>query len=377
MEPWLLVQGGRTTTTKTRMIAQAQHLLRVDRESTAPLHPKLAERMLRIASDAIVATSVTILSDYQKGVLAGDTAARLVAAARQAGRKVIADVHGGDYTAYAGADILLPTRRDLARATGEPTDEAAGVARAADALRRAHGFGAVLVGRGGDGMTLVDATGVRHLRGEATEVLDLSGAGDTAVATLGAALASGASLPIAARLAALAGAIAMGRVGTAVVRERDFLDALSPEGAVLRKIVSPETAAEQLQRWRRRGWQIGFAQGSFDPLRPDHMRLVAQIRGACDRLVVAVAPDATVQRQKGPGRPLLAQDDRAAQVAALSDVDLVVLAENDDPAMLLQSLRPDVLATGAEVEDDDAGTAALLNSWGGRVLRADRLGEPA
>ncbi len=376
VEPWLLVQGGRTTTTKIRMVAQGQQLLRVDRESTAPLHPKLAERMLRIAADAIAATSVTLLSDYHKGVLAGDTPARLIAAARQAGRRVIAGVHGGDLAAYAGADIMLPTRRDLARATGLATDDAAGVAAAAAVLRRAHGFGAVLVGRGGEGMTLVDGAGVRQLRGEATEVFDMSGVGDTAIATLGAALASGAELPVAARLAALAGAIAMGRVGTAVVRERDFLDALSPEGGVLRKIVSPETAAEQVERWRRRGLSTGLAQGSFDPLRPGHAHLLAQARAACDRLVVAVAGDATVRRRKGADRPLLPQDERAAQVAALSQVDLVVAAGDDAPAILLQALRPELLATGADALGDDGVIAALLGNWGGRVLRAERLPEP-
>lgn len=377
VEPWLLVQGGRTTTTKIRMVAQGQQLLRVDRENTAPLHPKLTERMLRIALDAMAATTVTILSDYQKGVLAGDTAARLIAAARQAGRKVIADVHGGDLAGVAGADVVLLSRRALAQASGRATDDDASVAEVAAALRLAHGFGAVLVGRGVDGMTLADGAGARHLRAEVAEVLDLAGAGDSAVAALGAALGSGAALPVAARLAALAGAIAMGRVGTAVVRARDFLDALSPDRGVLRKIVSRETAAEQLERWRRRGWQTGLAQGGFDPLRPGHVHLLAQARAACDRLVVAVASDAVVRRQKGPGRPVLPQDERAAQVAALPGVDLVVVAEDDDPAALLQALRPDVLVTGADAAGQPGTAAALLGNWGGRVLQAERLAEPA
>ena len=377
VEPWLLVQGGRTTTTKIRMVARGQQLLRVDRENTAPLHPKLTERMLRIASDAMAATSITILSDYHKGVLAGDTSARLIAAARQAGRRVIADVHGSDLAAVAGADVVLPSRRDLAQATGHATDSDAGVAQAAAALRRAHGFGAVLVGRGGEGMTLVDETGAHHLRAEVAEVFDMAGVGDTAAATLGAALATGAPLPIAARLATLAGAIAMGRVGTAVVRERDFLDALSPDGGLLRKIVSLETAAEQLERWRRRGWHAGLAQGSFDPFGPGHAHLLAQARAACDRLVVAVASDDAVRRRKGPNRPLLPQDERAARIAAVAGVDLVVVAEDDDPAALLQALRPDVLVTGADAPGGDAALTALLGHWGGRIVQAERLPEPA
>jgi D-beta-D-heptose 7-phosphate kinase/D-beta-D-heptose 1-phosphate adenosyltransferase len=373
VEPWLLVQGGRVTTTKVRMIAQGQQLLRVDREDTAPINPRLAERLLRIAYDAMAATSVTILSDYRKGVLAGDTAARLIAAARKAGRPVVADVHGGDFAAFAGADVVLSSRRDLARATGLATDEDAGIAAAAVALRATHGFGAVLVGRGGDGMTLVHAEGTRHLRTDSPEVFDLAGAGDTAAATLGAALASGAPLPVAASLAALAGSIVMGRVGTAVVREADLLAALSPDRGALRKIVSPETAAEQVERWRRRGWRTGFTHGNFDPLRAGHAHLLSQARAACDRLVVAVAADAVVRRRKGAGRPLLPEHERAAQLASLPGVDLVVINESDSPSPLLRALRPEVLVTGT---DGDVA-AAEMDAWGGQVMHADRLAEPA
>ena len=122
MEPWLLVQGGRTTTLKTRFVAAGQQLFRADREETAPIHPRLAERMLRIAIDAMAATSVTVLSDYGKGVLAGDVPGRLVAVARKAGRRLIVDPRGPDHARYAGADIIMPNRLDLAEATGMPVD---------------------------------------------------------------------------------------------------------------------------------------------------------------------------------------------------------------------------------------------------------------
>jgi len=377
VEPWLLVQGGRVTTTKVRMIAQGQQLLRVDRENAEPLHPKLAERMLRIAQDSIPATSVMILSDYRKGVLAGQMPGRLIAAARQAGRPVIAGVHGGDFAAFAGADVVLTARRDAARATGIAAEDEAGAAEAAAALRQAHGFGAVLLARAGEGMTLAAADGVRHLHADVTEVFDISGALDTAIATLGAALATGTPLAVAARLATIASAIAMGRVGTAVVRERDFLDALSPDRGVLRKIVSADTAAEQMERWRRRGWRVALSRGSFDPPRAGHAHLLAQARAACDRLVVAVAADSQVRLRKGEGRPVLPEHERAAQLAALPGVDLVVVDEEDEPGTLLQALRPDIFVTADNGAGGDAATSALLENWGGRLLQAERLSEPA
>jgi D-beta-D-heptose 7-phosphate kinase/D-beta-D-heptose 1-phosphate adenosyltransferase len=162
VEPWLLVQGGRATTTKTRFIAAGQQLLRADHEQPAPIHARLAERMVRIAADAVAATTVMVLSDYQKGVLAGDTAQRLIAAARAAGRRVVVDPKGTDYARYAGADLVTPNRAELAMATGLPVENEEGVVEAARALREAHGFGAVLVTRSEDGMTLVDADSVRH-----------------------------------------------------------------------------------------------------------------------------------------------------------------------------------------------------------------------
>ena len=146
VEPWLLVQGGRTTTLKTRYVAAGQQLFRADREETAPIHPKLAERMLRIASDAMAATSVTVLSDYGKGVLAGDVPGKLVAMARNAGRRLIVDPRGPDHARYAGADIIIPNRIDLAEATGD-----AGGQRAGDHRRRGGAaVAAWLRRRGGD-----------------------------------------------------------------------------------------------------------------------------------------------------------------------------------------------------------------------------------
>jgi D-beta-D-heptose 7-phosphate kinase/D-beta-D-heptose 1-phosphate adenosyltransferase len=377
VEPWLLVQGGRATTVKTRMVAQGQQLLRVDHEETTPINAKLGERMLRIARDAMAATSLTVLSDYRKGVMTGEVPGRLVAAARQSGRKVVVDLRGSDFAPYAGADVVMVSRRDLARAVAAALEDDTAVADAASQVRQAHAFGAVLVTRAEDGMTLVNADGTTHFRGEAAEVFDLSGAGDTAVGTLAAALAVGAPMSSAARLANIAAGIAMGRVGTAVVREQDFLNAMSPEGGALRKIVSRETAAEQVERWRRRGWRIGFVYGAFEGPRPGHIHLLAQARAACDRLLVAVADDAQVHRRKGEGHPVGADTSRAAGLAALPGVDLVIINEEDGPAGLLRLLRPELVVTANDPSGVLPVDVDLVRDWGGTVIQAERLTETA
>jgi D-beta-D-heptose 7-phosphate kinase/D-beta-D-heptose 1-phosphate adenosyltransferase len=335
VEPWLLVQGGRTTTLKTRLIASGQHLLRADREESLPIQPRLAERLLRIARDAMAATSVTVVSDYRKGLLAGDLPVQLIAATREAGRPVIVDPKGPDYSRYAGADLIMPNRPDLAEATGMPVDSEAAIVAAATALRQRHGFGAVVVTRGNDGMTLLDRNGAQHFPAEAAEVYDLAGAGDTAAAILAAGIAARLDLPVAVRLANIAAGVVVGKIGTAVAREADLLVALSPQGGALRKIVSREAAVEHVQRWHHRGWRVGFTHGQFDPLLPSDLQRLEEARESCDRLIVGLGSPVSE-----PAQPVAA---RAAMLASLTSVDLVTAFAEDTPQALIAALGPDMI----------------------------------
>ncbi|MBV9748888.1 MAG: D-glycero-beta-D-manno-heptose-7-phosphate kinase [Acetobacteraceae bacterium] len=373
VEPWLLVQGGRATTLKTRFVSGGQQLLRSDREETGPIHPKLAERLQKIARDAMAATSLVVLSDYRKGVLAGETSAWLIAAAHAAGRRVVVDPKGVDYASYRGADVVTPNRRELAQATGMHVNDEASLVAAASVLRERYEFGAVLVTRAEDGMTLVYADGAAHFPAEAAEVFDVSGAGDTVVATLAAGLAAGLEMRVAVRIANIAAGIVVGKVGTAVAREADLLAALSPQASALRKIVTLEHAAEQVERWRRKGWRVGFTNGCFDLLHPGHVHLLEQARGACDRLVVGLNSDASVSRLKGTSRPVQPEAARAAVLASLAAVDLVVIFSEDTPEETLRALRPDLLVKGSDYRLDEVVGAELMQSWDGRIMLAELL----
>jgi D-beta-D-heptose 7-phosphate kinase / D-beta-D-heptose 1-phosphate adenosyltransferase len=357
------------------LLAAGQHLLRADREQTDPIQPKLAERMLRIALDAMAATSITVLSDYGKGVLSGDIPIKLVAAARKAGRKLIVDPRGSDFARYAGADVVMPNRQELAAATHMPVDTEAAIVAAAQQLRTQHGFGAIVVTRGNDGMTLVDASGSQHFPAEAAEVYDTSGAGDTALATLAAALAANLELAVAVRLANLAAGISVGKVGASVVREADLLAALTPQRSALRKIVSREEAVEQAERWRHRGWRVGFTNGYFDLLHQGHIHLLEEARAACDRLIVGLNGDSSVRRLKGLPHPVQPEAARAAVLASFACVDEVCLFEEDTPEALIEALRPDVLIKGANFAREDVVGADLVRSWGGRVMQIDLLSD--
>ncbi|HEY4251441.1 MAG TPA: D-glycero-beta-D-manno-heptose-7-phosphate kinase, partial [Roseomonas sp.] len=373
VEPWLLVQGGRATTTKTRFIAAGQQLLRADHEIVAPVHPRLADRLVRIASDAVAATAVMVLSDYGKGVLGADTAQRLIQAAQAAGRRVLVDPKGRDYGRYAGADLITPNRAELSEATGMPVDTEEAIVAAARAIQAQHRFGAVLVTRSEDGMTLLEGDTVRHFPAEAAEVHDVSGAGDTVMALLAAALAAGQPLAVATRLANIAAGIVVGKVGTAVARDEDLIEALSVERGALRKVRSRPAAIEQVERWRRRGWRVGFTNGCFDLLHPGHVHLLEQARSWCDRLVVGLNSDASVKRLKGAARPIQSEAARAAVLASLASVDCVTVFEEDTPLELIRLLRPEVLVKGADYTVEQVVGGDLLADWGGQVRLAALL----
>jgi D-beta-D-heptose 7-phosphate kinase/D-beta-D-heptose 1-phosphate adenosyltransferase len=344
VEPWLLVQGGRTTTLKTRYISQGQHLIRADREETIALPLKLSERLVRIASDAMAATSITILSDYRKGVLSDGVAQKLIAAAKGLGRRVVVDPKGTDYSRYDGADIVTPNRRELAEATGLVLNSETSIVAAAQVLLQRHGFGAVLVTRAQDGMSLVTPSEIRHFPAEARDVFDVSGAG-----------------------------VVVGKVGTAVARQSDLLSVLAPATGTLRKVVTPAAAAEAAERWRSRGYRVGFTNGCFDLLHPGHVHLLEQCRAMCDRLIVGMNSDASVKRLKGPARPAQQEAARAAVLASLASVDLVCLFEEDTPLDILSQIKPDLLVKGADYTVDQVVGGREVQAWGGKVALAELL----
>ncbi len=355
VEPWLLVQGGRATTTKTRFLAAGQQLLRADHEQTAPIHPRLAERLVRIASDAVAATAVMVLSDFRKGVLSGGTPAQLIAAARTAGRRVVADPKGGDAARFAGADLFITSAAELAEATGLPAATGPETAAAARALRAAQGFGAVMVLRGEAGLMLLEgaegaAGAVHDLPCDAAEVLDPAGADDAVVAVAAAGLAAGLALPVTARLAALAAGIVMGKSGIAVVREDEFLEVLQPGWLARRKIASRAQAAERVERWRRAGCRVGFLASGGGAEAP---AVLAEAAAWCDRLVVALAEG----------------DPRAEALAARPEVHLLTRFGTEGPLELIRLLRPDVLIQDPVRAPDTVAGGELLQEWGGQIRR--------
>jgi D-beta-D-heptose 7-phosphate kinase/D-beta-D-heptose 1-phosphate adenosyltransferase len=222
-------------------------------------------------------------------------------------------------------------------------------------------------------MILVEAEGgVYPLPAAAREVFDVSGAGDTVIATLAAALAGGLGRLEAARLANLAAGIVVGKIGTAVAHAAEIGEAAARSAEALAgKVQTLPRALEQIARWRHRGHAVGFTNGCFDLLHPGHVSLIEQARAACDRLVLGLNSDASVRRLKGEGRPVQSETARAAVLASLAAVDLVVIFAEDTPAELIAAIRPDILVKGADYRIEEVVGADLVQSWGGKVVLAE------
>lgn len=367
----LITEPGRRTGIKTRYLAGGQQILRADRETIRPLAASTRAAVLRTAADAIAASAVLIVSDYGKGVLADGVAGALIDGARAAGKPVVVDPKGRDFSIYRGADLIAPNRAELLGALGGNfTSGREG--EAARALIARFAFKAVLATLGKDGMLLVTAEDAVALPAEAREVFDVSGAGDTVVATLAAALAAGANTRDAAALANVAAGIVVGKVGTAVAYREELVQALRRQDLLHGegKVATFAAACEHVQRWRRQGLRIGFTNGCFDLLHPGHIALLDQAKAHCDRLVVGLNTDASVAALKGAGRPVQGEAARAAVLASLASVDLVTLFAEDTPRRLIEALRPDVLVKGADYRRDQVVGADLVSGWGGSVVLA-------
>jgi D-beta-D-heptose 7-phosphate kinase/D-beta-D-heptose 1-phosphate adenosyltransferase len=370
----LLTDASRQTTIKDRFIAGVQQLLRVDRESTAPVDGDIAAQVRTRAEAALGGVGAVVVSDYGKGVLAGDAIKYLTGKAREAGVPLIVDPKGHDYTRYAGAFLVTPNRLELGEASRMRVETDAEIIAAARHIAASCDIENVLVTRSSDGMTLVTRDQSHHLPPEAREVFDVSGAGDTVVATLAAALAIGAPLLDAARLANAAAGIVVGKVGTAVAYPEDIAEAirrhtlLTPGEA---KILPLVPALDRIAAWRQRGDRIGFTNGCFDLIHPGHVALLTKSRAACDRLIVGLNADSSVRRLKGETRPVQNEASRAAVLASLESVDLVVLFAEDTPVVLIKAIKPDILAKGADYTIDQVVGADLVQAQGGEILLVD------
>ncbi len=371
---------GRQTPVKTRYLAHGQQLLRTDSETAVSVSAETHRKLLGEFSAALSATapacSIVLLSDYAKGVLNGEYAQEYIAAARAAGKPVVVDPKGRDFTRYRGATLIKPNLHELGEATGLAVSGDVAQEVASRRLLRDTGAEYILLTRGPEGMLLTPADGPSmKFSALAREIYDVSGAGDTVAAVLAAALGSGASISEAVEISNIAAGIVVGRAGTAVVERAGIVEEVRRRSATgaSDKIFERAKAAQLARNWTESGLCVGFTNGCFDLLHPGHLKVLEAARAHCDRLLVGLNSDQSVKRLKGETRPVQDEMARALVLASLACVDGVVIFGEDTPAELIRCLRPGLLVKGGEYKPQQVAGADLVESWGGKLLLVEMM----
>jgi D-beta-D-heptose 7-phosphate kinase/D-beta-D-heptose 1-phosphate adenosyltransferase len=360
--------AGHPTITKLRVISRHQQLIRLDFEEPAP--PPGSTSLTEDLQSQLADCGALVLSDYAKGAL--DQSASLIAAATAMGVPVLVDPKGADFSRYRGATLLTPNLHEFEAVVGRCTSEGELVARGQNLMQELD-LGALLVTRGEHGMTLL-RPGVEelHLPARAREVFDVTGAGDTVIGVLAAAVAGGASLPQAVTLANIAASIVVGKLGTAVVSAPELRRAVQQDQGSERGAVTLDQLQISVADARSHGERVVFTNGCFDIIHAGHVSYLEQARQLGDRLIVAVNSDDSVRRLKGRGRPINPADRRMAVLAGLEAVDWVVCFTDDTPTSLLQVLQPDVLVKGGDYQNkEDIVGWEIVEAYGGEVQVMD------
>lgn len=374
IEAYLIKTQRIPTIVKTRFVSGGQQIMRLDVEMRLQMDVELENEIYAAFKAVSERIDAVILSDYAKGLLSAALVKRVIEFARECGLPVVVDPKTANIDHFCGATVITPNALEAAMITGIRCISNKAAHHAARDIATRISVSGVIVTRGADGMTLyapeMGVAEALHIPANASEVFDVSGAGDTVVATIALALVANCGIAEAAKIANVAAGISIGKHGTSVVYPHELRGSVSASShASDGKIVGHVDAAEIIGDWKRAGLRVGFTNGCYDLLHPGHISLLRKARAACDRLVVALNTDASVRRLKGETRPVQNEMARATVMASVNSVDLVTLFDEDTPLSLIQKLRPDVLVKGADYTVATVvGSDYVINNGGEVVL---------
>lgn len=359
----LVAVPGYPTITKLRILARHQQLIRLDFEQrfsgvdVQPLHQRIRA--------ALPSIGALVLSDYAKGAL--DSVEEMIKLARTANVPVLIDPKGTDFARYCGATLLTPNLAEFEAVVGKCQDEKQLVNRGMELLAKLE-LSALLITRSEQGMTLLqpDKTPL-HLPTQAQEVFDVTGAGDTVIAVLGAAIAAGETLEQACFFANVAAGMVVGKLGTSTISMAELKNALHARPKTGFGVMDETALKQAVSDVRKRGEKVVMTNGCFDILHAGHVAYLANARMLGDRLIVAINSDASTQRLKGTDRPVNPLSNRMAVLSALEAVDWVVAFEEDTPQRLIAEVLPDLLVKGGDYQPQEIAGSEAVWANGGEV----------
>jgi D-beta-D-heptose 7-phosphate kinase/D-beta-D-heptose 1-phosphate adenosyltransferase len=358
-----LLSDDKPTITKLRVISQHQQLIRLDFEQIFG-GSELTELVPKVQS-LLEGNQALVLSDYGKGALSD--VSKLIEFAGAKKIPIVVDPKGADFEKYRGATIITPNLSEFESVVGPCSNEEELVKKGL-ALLENLGLQALLITRGEHGMTLLrpDSSEL-HLPAQAQEVFDVTGAGDTVISVLAAALASGDSLAEATALANLAAGLVVGKLGTAAISGPELRRAMLKEQNFGRGIMTSDQLLIAVQDAKAHGEKIVFTNGCFDIIHAGHVGYLSEAKQFGNRLIVAINDDLSVRKLKGVGRPINPVERRMTVLAGLEAVDWVVSFTEDTPEQLLQSLKPEVLVKGGDYALEEVVGGDFVQSYGGAV----------
>jgi D-beta-D-heptose 7-phosphate kinase/D-beta-D-heptose 1-phosphate adenosyltransferase len=364
-----MIRSTHPTISKTRVMARHQQLLRMDVEDAAAFPASEQDALLERTSELMSETDAVILSDYAKGTLSPALCRAVIDNARSRGIPVLVDPKDKSFAKYAGATTICPNLSELSLATGIDRNDLPELIAAGGRLVVETSIDFLTVTMSDKGILLLYPHSSFHSQARAREVFDVSGAGDTVIATMAACLASGLDAESAVDLSNVAAGIVVGKTGTAPISRNELVAELTTSAAIgiPEKVLDHEQLLVRIAEWRATGHRIVFTNGCFDILHIGHITLLEQCRQFGDKLIVAINSDASVSCLKGPTRPVVKENDRARVLAALASTDAVTIFDEQTPLSLIRRIRPDVLVKGGDYTTATVVGAEDMMSWGGKV----------
>ena len=348
---YLITQNKRVTSKKTRIISSQQQVVRYDHESTDEISDESQKSILASFEKLVSNYDAVLLSDYGKGVLTIELTQSLITIANKNNKKVLVDPKGLDYSKYRGSYLLTPNKKEASEATKINITDDASLTKAITQLKTEYDLDVSLITLSEQGVAIYDDK-LRVHPTVSREVFDVTGAGDTVLASLGFALACGYKIDAAVEFANLAAGVVVGKIGSAIATLNEIIEYESS----LKKSTSDEhiktfdEIASLSKELRARGKKIIFTNGCFDILHIGHVRYLETAKSYGDILILGLNSDRSVTSIKGKGRPINIQLDRAYILAALEAVDYVVVFDEDTPYDLIKAVKPDVLVKGSDYE---------------------------
>lgn len=374
----IIVDGNRPTTLKSRIIAHHQHVVRVDRETKAPIDKNLCEKISRLSEKVMDKVDAVLISDYAKGLMIPELTSRIIALAKKYRKIVSVDPKGSNYSKYRKATIITPNRKEAEIATGIPINNEDNLLRAGYKLLQETEARYILITRGEKGMSLFqkDCSPI-HIPSVVSEVYDITGAGDTVVAALTLALACGVRIEKAIEIANWAAGVVVRKVGTATVTSEELEEFIRfyriPRTD--QKIKSIDQIKKLVNKLRKEGKKIVFTNGCFDLLHVGHIKYLQQAKSLGDTLIVGVNKDNSVKKIKGSKRPLIPEKERAQLVAAIEGVDYVVLFSEATPEKIISIIKPDIHVKGGDYKTKNLPEKKIVESYGGKVIVVNKIKE--